>query len=37
MANVTNELCYGALHRSATPFACVAPGRAGRLPLSWKP
>jgi len=34
--NITNELYYDSLYRVATPFAFVAPGRAGYLTLSWK-
>ena len=34
--NVTNELYYDSLYRNATPFAFVAPGRAGYLTLNWK-
>jgi outer membrane receptor for monomeric catechols len=34
--NITNELYYDAVYRDATPFAFVAPGRAGYLTLSWK-
>ena len=34
--NITNELYYDALYRNATPFAFVAPGRAGYLTLNWK-
>jgi catecholate siderophore receptor len=36
VVNITNELYYDALYRSATPFAFVAPGRAGYLTLNWK-
>ena len=36
VVNVTNELYYDALYRSATPFAFVAPGRAAYLTLNWK-
>jgi hypothetical protein len=31
-----NELYYDAVYRNATPFAFVAPGRAGYLTLNWK-
>jgi len=34
--NVTNELYYDSLYRASTPFAFVAPGRAGYLTLNWK-
>jgi catecholate siderophore receptor len=34
--NLTNELYYDALYRGATPFAFVAPGRAGYATISWK-
>jgi len=34
--NITNELYYDAVYRDATPFAFVAPGRAGYLTLNWK-
>lgn len=34
--NITNELYYDSLYRVATPFAFVAPGRAGYLTLRWK-
>ena len=34
--NLTNELYYDALYRNATPFAFVAPGRAGYATISWK-
>jgi catecholate siderophore receptor len=36
VVNVTNELYYDSLYRNATPFAFVAPGRAGYLILNWK-
>jgi len=36
VVNLTNELYYDALYRSATPFAFVAPGRAAYVTLSWK-
>jgi catecholate siderophore receptor len=34
--NITNELYYDSLYRASTPFAFVAPGRAGYLTLTWK-
>jgi catecholate siderophore receptor len=34
--NVTDELYYDTLYRSANPFVFVAPGRAGYLTLNWK-
>jgi catecholate siderophore receptor len=34
--NITNALYYDAVYRNATPFAFVAPGRAGYLTLNWK-
>jgi catecholate siderophore receptor len=34
--NLTNELYYDALYRSATPFAFVAPGRAAYATIIWK-
>ena len=36
VVNITNELYYDAVYRNATPFAFVAPGRAGYLTLNWK-
>jgi catecholate siderophore receptor len=36
VVNITNELYYDALYRSATPFAFVAPGRSAYLTLNWK-
>ena len=34
--NLTEEVYYDALYRSASPFVFIAPGRAGYLTLSWK-
>jgi catecholate siderophore receptor len=36
VVNLTDELYYDALYRSASPFVFVAPGRAAYLTLNWK-
>lgn len=36
VVNLTNEVYYDALYRSASPFVFVAPGRAAYLTLNWK-
>ena len=34
--NLTDELYYDAIYQAGTPFAFVAPGRAGYLTVKWK-